>query len=158
MSCTSPDGGTAQCCDGIDNDDPKDGRADFYGTKDMPSDPKCLYFTDTETETSPSKSDIIPCTDKCTLESVFILANNIIKFFFTKLLIPIFIVMLLYLAWQYFTSQGNINVHKKLLKQIKHLILGLLLILCAWLIVRTILDVVLDSNTEVGKGALQFFQ
>lgn len=169
LTCQAPGGGPAQCCDGIDNDigvpvdyglgkGAGDGRADYYGSGALPADPKCLYYSDTEAETNPSTSEIIPCTDKCTLESVFQLANNIISFFFRILLIPFFIVILLFMGYKYFTAQGNPGVHKQLKSMLWHIIAGLVLILTAWLIVNTILSTVIDPESETGKGALQFFK
>lgn len=130
-----------ECCDGIDNDN--DGRADFYGAtingKTYPPDPKCLYKEDTEQDRA-TGSKIVPCTDKCNIESVFLLANNIIKFFFTTLLIPIVVILFVYAGVSYILAQGNPGKKVKLGKLIWHIVLGIVLILTAWLIVRVVLN------------------
>lgn len=132
--------GYPECCNGKDDDG--DGRADFYGAtingKFSQPDPKCLYGGDTEKDV-PSSSDIIPCTDKCTLESVFLLINKVISFFFTTLLLPLIVLLFMYAGFRYITAQGNSAKVVNLKKMIGNLILGLVLMLTAWLIVKTIL-------------------
>ncbi len=87
---------------------------------------------------------LIPCdgsdADPCTLNSVLQLMNNLLTFFFQYLLIPLFVVMVMYLGFSYLTAEGKPGQHAKLGSMAKHMILGLLLMLCAWVIVRTILS------------------
>lgn len=129
-------GKLAQCCDGIDNDG--DGRVDFYPKGNTPVDPKCLYNEDVEGDTK-TQSTIIPCVDKCNVESVFLLINNVIKFFFTDILIPLVVIMLVYVGFGYLTAGGDVGKKVKLVGLLKHIILGIVLILSAWLIVKIIL-------------------
>jgi hypothetical protein len=114
-----------ECLDNQDNDG--DGKADRYGLDkqindgkdyglgvnkgdgilDLEPDPSCFSESATQEVADDVVSSIIPCTDKCTLSDVFRLLNNIISFFFKTLLIPIFIIMLMYAGWQYLTAEGN---------------------------------------------------
>lgn len=93
-------------------------------------------------------SGLIPCDgNDCNLNSVMQLINNLINFFFTTLLIPIFVIMVMYLGYTYLTAGGNSGQHAKLRSMAKHMFLGLLLILCAFLIVKTIFSVLGVSDS-----------
>ena len=162
-----------QCCNGIDDD--SDGKADYYGTSSLPPDPKCLYVGDNESDicydkngvevpstsascVSHSMSQIIPCTNKCTLEDVFTLINNIINFTFKYLLLPFIVLLFVYAGASYFMAINAPEKKVKLFKLLWRIVLGLVLILGAWLIVKTILLVLLDGSQDISKGAIQFFQ
>jgi hypothetical protein len=91
---------------------------------------------------------LIPCDgDDCTINSVMQLINNVMNFFFQSLLLPIFIVMVLYLGYSYLAAQGKPGQHAKLGSMAKHMVLGLVLMLCAWLIVKTILSILGYTDT-----------
>ncbi len=91
---------------------------------------------------------LIPCDgDDCTINSVMQLLNNLMTFFFRTLLFPIFVCMILYLGYSYLTANGNPGQHAKALSMGKHMVLGLLLMLCAWVVVRTILSILGYSDT-----------
>jgi hypothetical protein len=100
------------------------------------------------TATTNSGMGLIPCDgDNCTINSVIQLLNNLMTFFFRTLLLPLFVVMVMYLGYQYLTAQGKPGMHAKLGSMAKNMVLGLLLMLCAWLIVKTILSVLGYSDT-----------
>lgn len=87
-------------------------------------------------------SGLVPCDgDDCTINSVVQLMNNIMNFFFKVLLLPIFVIMILYLGYQYLTAGGKPGMHAKLGRMAMHMVGGLVLILCAWLIVKAILAI-----------------
>lgn len=91
---------------------------------------------------------LIPCDGPdCTVDSVIQLINNIMNFFFHTLLVPIFVLALMYLGWGYLTAEGNPSQHAKLKTTMKHMFTGLLLMLCAWLIVKTLLVVLGYSDS-----------
>lgn len=148
-----------QCHDGKDNDG--DGRADQYGVDadkdgvyEVEPDPSC--FADTaEYETGDDVvSSIIPCTDKCSFRDVFVLLNNIISFFFKQLLIPIFVIIIIFAGVKYITAEGNPSKIANLRKILWNIFKGLLLILCAWLIVRTIMNTLLSDDFK--QGGIEF--
>jgi hypothetical protein len=130
-----------------------DGKADFTGVDtnndgvlDLEPDPSCFSKTSTvevsddlARDTKGGLLSVIPCTDKCTFGDVFKLLNNIFTFFFTKLLIPIFVIMIIYAGISYLGSQVSGMKKVELKSLFGHMIGGLLLILFAWLIVHTIL-------------------
>lgn len=149
-----------QCGDGIDNDG--DGKIDYCGVDtnndgilDNEPDPTCDSPSDnTESADSVAPGSLVPCTDKCTVSDVFKLINGLISFFFKTLLIPLFVIMLMYAGFQYFKANGNPGQHAKLLSMLKHMIGGLLIILLAWLVVRVIISTVL--NDDYANSGVQF--
>lgn len=142
--------GADQCHDGIDNNN--DGKADQYGVYSdqgilmIEPDPSCFVNGATTEENDDVVSEIIPCTNKCTFSDVFKLLNNAITFFFTKLLAPIFVIMIMYAGFRYITAEGNPAKTIKLKSMLWHIIKGLLYILCAWLVVYTIMTTVLNDD------------
>jgi len=125
------------CTDGIDNDGDK--RADYYGTATMDPDPACFAIDAEETADDVAAGSLVPCTNKCGLRDVFVLLNNVLKFVISKLLIPLFVVLIMYIGFKYLTSQGKPGMHVKFKKILWNVFIGLVLILTAWLIVRTLL-------------------
>lgn len=93
-------------------------------------------------------SGLIPCDgDDCDINSVMQLLNNLMNFFFRDLLLPIFVVMVLYLGYSYLTAQGKPGMHAKIGSMAKHMVGGLVLMLCAWVIVKTILSILGYSDS-----------
>ncbi|HTH93138.1 MAG TPA: hypothetical protein VL576_01500 [Candidatus Paceibacterota bacterium] len=87
-------------------------------------------------------SGLIPCDGPdCDVNSVMQLINNLINFFFRTLLVPIFVIMIMYLGFGYITAGGKPGQHAKLASMAKHMVLGLVLILCAFFIVKVILSI-----------------
>lgn len=85
----------------------------------------------------------IPCDGaNCTLEDVFTLINKLIEFAITRLFFPIFIVAILYVGYTYLTAGGDPKKVASVKKMAWHILLGILLVLGAWLIVKTTLDVI----------------
>lgn len=153
-----------ECTDGKDNQigDGKDygygtnngdRKADRYGTLEFEPDPACFAKgvtiekgDDLAYNTDGTPASVIPCTNKCTLNDVFRLLNNIIAFFFKVLLIPIFVIMIMYAGYKYIAAQGNSGKIANLKRMLGYFIGGILLILCAWLIVRTIMNTLLNDQ------------
>ncbi len=129
------------CTDNEDNDG--DGRADWDGVpeKNLPPDPSCINEQSVE-KADDVKSTLIPCTDKCDLGSVFALINNVIDFLIKVILFPIAILMFVYAGYTYIVHSDNPGKRVKAKSLIKHLILGMVLILTAWVIVKSLLVVV----------------
>lgn len=91
---------------------------------------------------------LVPCDGpECDINSVMQLINNIINFFFNTLLLPLFVVMVIYLGVSYFMAGGKPGQHAKLGSMAKHMVLGLVLMMCAFVIVKTLLVVLGFSDT-----------
>ncbi len=137
---------------GVDTIDPNTGKGD--GVIDMEPDPSCFSPNATTEKGDDVVSTIIPCTDKCTFTDVFRLLNNLLTFFITTLLIPIFITILMYAGFKYITAEGNPSKIANLKKIIGNVVLGIIIILCSWLIVRTIMNALL--NDDFKKSGVEF--
>ncbi len=160
----APSAGGDECTDGRDNQigDGKDygygtnngdRKADRYGTLEFEPDPACFAKgvtiekgDDLAYNADGTPASVIPCTNKCTLNDVFRLLNNIIAFFFKVLLIPIFVIMIMYAGYKYIAAQGNSAKIANLKRMLGYFIGGMILILCAWLIVRTIMNTLLNDQ------------
>ena len=138
-----------------------DGKADFKGRDknndgvlELEPDPSCTSESVVkETADAPmSSTGLVPCTDKCTLRDVFQLINNLMSFFFKVLLMPLFVLMIMYAGFSYIKAQGNPGQHVKLMGMFKNMIFGLLIVLCSYLIVRVII------TTMVKPEYLMFFK
>ncbi len=157
-----------QCKNCVDDD--RDGKADYDGylggTNYTEPDPSC-YTTSARDgfdrngvangvreQKDDVVSEIIPCTDKCTFSDVFKLLNNILTFFITTLLIPIFIMIVMYAGFKYIAAQGNSGKIANIKSMLMHIVGGIILILCAWLIVRTIMTTLL--NDEYKQSGVEF--
>ncbi len=158
---TQPVAGTNQCNNGID--DNGDLKADTYGVDtnkdgiiDIEPDPSCFAKGSTKELNDDVKSSIIPCTDKCSFTDIFRLLNNALQFFITQLLIPIFVIIIMYAGYQYLTAEGNPSKIANIKKMLQHIVLGILLILTSWLIVRTIMTTLVNKDFQ--EGAVQFLE
>ncbi len=101
-----------------------------------------------------SNSKIISCYNNCGFEDILRTVNNLIVFLITVVFVPVVIVMFMYAGFKYIAAQGDAKKLVSLKSMIKHIVGGMILILCAWLIVRTILVTVVKDE----KGAVQFLQ
>jgi hypothetical protein len=135
------------CSDGLDNDDDK--RIDWNGGNTSsgelaPPDPACINAESEEVadEKTGSEIPLIPCVNKCDLGSVMHLLNNLITLMIKFLLFPVAVALFMYAGYKYIVAQGNPSKKADVKKMIGHFLLGVLLMLCAWLIVKTVLVMV----------------
>lgn len=160
-----------QCCDGKDNQvgdgvdygfgpGNGDGKADFYGLigeKDgetiiYPADPACITpKTELETSDLPPAGRLIPCTNKCSFPDIIKIINNVITFLITTVFLPLFVLIIIYAGYQYLTAQGNPSKVANVKKLLLNVVIGLVIILTAWLIVR-----VFFQTIGVTEGLLFF--
>lgn len=97
---------------------------------------------------------LVPCRDTCTFEDILSLINNLITFLITTIFIPIIIILFMYAGYKYITAGGNPAKIANLKSMIKHIVVGMLLVLCSWLIVKTVITIL--ASDEV--GATQFLK
>lgn len=167
--------GDGTCNDGVDNsvgvdanEDGKideremlgDGKADYYGVDtnndgklDLEPDPSCISPTDTE-KPDISNSNLISCYNYCTFSDVLRTINNFITFLITTLFIPTIVLLIMFAGFKYITAAGNPSKVANLKKMIMNIVIGMLLILCAWLIVKVIITILVRD----GDSALQFLE
>ena len=70
------------------------------------------------------------------------------------LFIPIVVLLFVYAGYQYIMAQGNPSKVANLKKLVSNILLGIILILCSWLIVKVILTVLVQDE----DSALQFLE
>lgn len=84
------------------------------------------------------ETGIVPCVNDCTFDHFVLLINNVIEKAFEYLVLPIFVALLVYAGYLYITSGGDTGVHKKAKDILWTALKGLVLALCAWIIVKAI--------------------
>lgn len=152
--------GDGTCKDGIDNSSPADGKADYYGVDsnndgslDLEPDPSCISPEDTE-KSDLAAGNLLSCYNYCTFSDVLKTINNIITFLITKLFIPILVLLFMFAGVKYILAQGNPSKVANLKKMVINIVIGLLLVLCSWLIVKVILRILVKDS----DSALQFLE
>ena len=85
-------------------------------------------------------AELVPCStgDDCTFESLILLINNVLKFIFTKLAVPIAAIMFVYAGFLLVTAQGG-EAKGKAKTIFTNTVLGLVLAAGAYLIVKLVL-------------------
>lgn len=99
-------------------------------------------------------SGLVPCTDTCDFNDVLRLINNLITFLITTIFIPIVILLFMYAGYRYLTAGGNPAKIVNIKKMVRNIIVGMLLVLCSWLIVKTVVTIVVRDE----DSALQFLE
>lgn len=77
--------------------------------------------------------------DPCDFNMLMALINNLITFLLITLATPIFALILIYVAWLYISDMGSTENVKKAKHILKNAVIGYIIALAAWLIVKTIL-------------------
>lgn len=104
-----------------------------------------VYSTTTTTTTTSttSKKGIVPdCTGEdgmCTFDDFMTLINNVINFVLFVLATPLVAIIVAYAGWLYLSSGGSSENVSKAKKILKNAIIGYIIALAAWLIIKTIL-------------------
>ena len=66
--------------------------------------------------------------------------NDIINFLLVKMATPLFALILIYVGWLYLSDMGSVENVSKAKKILKNALIGYIIALAAWLIVKTILS------------------
>ena len=90
---------------------------------------------------------IVPCHNTCDFNDVLVLINNVITFLVTNLFIPLVILMFMYAGYQYIAAQGVPAKKANVKSMLIHMVVGMLFVLCSWLIVKTVLNILLRDPT-----------
>ncbi|MEI6400226.1 MAG: pilin [bacterium] len=75
----------------------------------------------------------------CTFGSAMLLLQNVIKLLLTKVAFLMFMFGLFYVGWVFINSGGDVKARGKAKDTLKALIIGYVVALCAWVIVKTII-------------------
>lgn len=153
-------GGDGTCKDGKDNSNPLDGKADYYGVDtdnngkiDLEPDPSCISPESTEGSDLPA-GELLSCYNYCTFSDILKTINKFITFLITVLFVPTIVLLCMFAGFKYLTAQGNPKKVADLKKMLLNIIVGMLLILCSWLIVKVILRILVKDS----DSALQFLE
>ncbi len=111
-------------------------------------------LTQAQIDADKKGNGLVPCKDTCDLNDVLRLINNLIEFLITTLFIPIIILLFMYAGFKYITAEGNPSKVANLKKMVGHIVVGMLLVLCSWLIVKTIITILASDE----GGATQFLK
>lgn len=80
--------------------------------------------------------------DPCDFNMVMNIINKLITFFLVALATPFFAIILIYTGWLYLSSGGSSEKVTKAKSIFKNVIIGYIIALSAWIIVKTILSIV----------------
>jgi hypothetical protein len=87
--------------------------------------------------------------DPCDFNMVMNIINKIITFVLITLATPLFALIIIYTAWLYLSAGGSSENVTKAKKIFKNAIIGYIIALAAWLIVRTILSSLGVTDTDI---------
>lgn len=98
------------------------------------------FFARAETATG---TNLIPCggpgEDMCTFEHVLQLIENVINFSLNYLFFPLFVIAVVYAGYLLMTSGDNSGKRKQAKDIFVNILIGLVVVLSAWLIIKLIL-------------------
>ena len=77
--------------------------------------------------------------DPCDFNMIMALVNKVINFLLFVIATPLFALILVYVGWLYISSMGNPENITKTKTILKNALLGFVIALAAWLIIKTIL-------------------
>lgn len=157
---TGTTGASATCNDGKDNSDPLNGKADYYGVDidndgklDLEPDPSCISLEGAEGSDEPA-GQLLSCYNYCTFSDVLKTINNFITFLITTLFVPTIVLLFMLAGFKYLAAQGNPTKVANLKKMLMNIVIGMILILCSWLIVKVLLTTIVRDD----DSALQFLE
>lgn len=76
----------------------------------------------------------------CDFNMIMKMINDIINFLLVKMATPLFALILIYVGWLYLSDMGSVENVSKAKKILKNALIGYIIALAAWLIVKTILS------------------
>ncbi len=79
-------------------------------------------------------------SDPCDFDVLLAFINKMINFLLIKMATPFFALILVYVGWLYLSDMGSAENIKKAKTILKNVVIGYIIALAAWLIVKTILS------------------
>lgn len=102
----------------------------------------------------PSLLGLVTCQEKCDFNDLMILINKIINFILFKMVIPIAAIMFAYAGFQMITAGGAPAARTKAKDIFFNAVLGLIIAVAAFLIIRTILSILGYQGSWIGFNLL----
>ena len=93
---------------------------------------------------------IIPDASKCGFNQLMDMVNNVIKFFLFDMAIPIAAIMFFFAGFELVTSGGSTEKRGLAKKVFTNAVLGLIIAMAAWLIIRTLLSILGYEGAWIG--------
>ena len=111
-----------------------------------------VYFYGSRAFAVVASSSLVPCDggaeQPCHFTDLIFLVNNVIQFLL-YLILPIAAIIFVYVGFLFLTSGGSTEVKSQAKGIFKKAVIGLLFVLAAWLIVKTILITLLAPGESV---------
>jgi len=76
----------------------------------------------------------------CDFNMIMKMINDVINFLLVKMATPLFALILIYVGWLYLSDMGSVENVSKSKKILKNALIGYVIALAAWIIVKTILS------------------
>ena len=76
----------------------------------------------------------------CDFNMIMKMINDVINFLLVKMATPLFALILIYVGWLYLSDKGSVENVSKSKKILKNALIGYVIALAAWIIVKTILS------------------
>lgn len=97
---------------------------------------------------------LVPCTNNCNFNDLTTLVNNIINWFL-GISVSVAAITFAVAGAKMIFNPNNSSKRAEALDMFKKTIIGLIIILCAWLVIHTVIAAL--TGAKSGSGALQFF-
>jgi hypothetical protein len=81
-------------------------------------------------------------SDPCDFNMVMAFINHTINYLLIYLATPLFAIILMYVGWLFLSDMGNSENHTKAVNVLKNAVIGYVIALASWIIVKTILSLV----------------
>lgn len=102
-----------------------------------------------ETKIGADGKEVTTMTNPCTFKDLVELINNVIKFLLFNIATPLIALILMYTGYLYLTAGGSSGQTEKVRHILFNAVIGYIVALAAWLIVKTILSSLnVDSGIE----------
>ena len=101
-------------------------------------------------ETPPSEPGLVACKENCDFNDFMVLVDTVIKFILYKMAIPIAAIMFAYAGFELVSSGGSTEKRGVAKNVFTNTIIGLIVAVAAFLIIKTILSILGYEGAFIG--------
>jgi len=94
-----------------------------------------------------NKNGVLEETEMCQFKHVVEVASKILDFIIFELASVIVVIASMYTGWLFLTSQGNPGTKQKTKTMFGNIIIGYVLVLSSWVIVKTIIEFLTQGSS-----------
>lgn len=91
-----------------------------------------------------ASAQLVTCTNSCDFDDFVTSTQNVINFLIFSVATPLAAIMFAYAGWLYLSARGNQTQLQRAHDIFWYVLWGLLVALCAWIIVKLIIGFLLD--------------